>query len=63
MGRNSLRALYLADQVMNLIVPDDASGQATYSVRFALSTWNESLAFRSGDVTAWRVSFELVQVQ
>lgn len=62
MGRNSLYDLYLADNVMNLIVPDDRSGQQTYSVRFAISTWNESLLLRVGDVTAWRVSFELVEV-
>lgn len=61
MGRDSLSDLYLADNVMNLIVPDDRSGQKTYSVRFAISTWNESLLLRVGDVTAWRVSFELMQ--
>jgi hypothetical protein len=62
MGRNSLYALYMADGVMNLIAPDDQSGQLTYSVRFAASTWNESLVFRSGDVKAWRLSFELVEI-
>lgn len=62
LGYNALFALKVADQEMNFLSPSDSGAQTAYTVRFAIGTWRSSIVFRSSDVWAYSLNFELVQV-
>lgn len=63
LGRNDLFALLQADNEMSYLVPQDQGGYLSYTVRFAKDSYRNQPLFRSGDLWAWSVAFELIQVK
>lgn len=62
LGRNDLRALYLAGANLSLHLPGE-SGVEDVTVRFALDSWQETLLTRGGPYGwTWELSFDLEEV-
>ncbi len=62
LGRDGLYALYVADNVMNFLVPNQGGVHTIYSVRFEANSWREQIVQRTGDFWAWRVMVSLIEV-
>jgi hypothetical protein len=62
MGFAELYALYSADNEMSFLEATPNATQTAYTVRFGLNSFHYHLKFRSGDMSAYGLQFELVQV-
>lgn len=65
MGRNDLLALYQADVEMSYLVPNDQGAQLSYTVRFVLDSWQETLIWhpKDSDLYDWQLNFTLIQTR